>query len=74
MSKDRSYEIMGETVVINEHLHNELNILAARFYEDNGYFVNVPHNFRDSSHPQERKMYQMAVTAYAFNQLTGSLE
>ena len=66
---DKTY-IVGpdlERVIVDPELHEKLNLLARRFYEEQGCVVSDDFNFSESTHPTERLMYNQALMAYEFH-------
>lgn len=56
-----------ERVTVDPDLHEKLNLLARRFYEEIGNTVPEGFDFSESSHPTERLMYTQALMAYEFH-------
>lgn len=69
----KTYSVRGESVLVDAELHATLNELAGQFYECHGYLALPAHDYAASTHPQERLMYKMALTAHLF-QLNVGLE
>jgi len=44
----------------------QVNILAATFYQMNGRIFDPEINFRGSTHPEERQCWNQAIVAHAF--------
>lgn len=68
---NKVFEIDGEDVEIDYPTYETLNVLAAKFYRVLGYETQGIHDFFKSPHPQENRMFNMALVAYAFNLSVG---
>ncbi len=70
----KTYIVQGDTLTVNEELHDTLNELAGRFYETLGYRHNHGHDYATSTHPMENNMYMMALEAAYMQQQSGELD
>lgn len=68
---NKSLEVNGEEVYVDDELHHELNSLAGEFYACLGYKASDDFDYYNSQHPQENLMYTQALIAYIFIQNTG---
>jgi len=64
---DKLVEIEGVQYRYTIQMHRKVNKLANRFYMMNGYIGRDDFEWIESSHPQERLMYSMALQAFIFN-------
>lgn len=65
------FDFEGEKVVIDAHLDYELNALARVLYKAEGYGVKDDQDMSQSTHPQEKHMYQQALRCYMYCLNTG---
>lgn len=70
----KSYTVQNDTLTVDEHLHNALNVLAGRFYTCLGYKHHQGFDYSTSPHPQEVNMYRMALEAAYLQQQAGELD
>lgn len=68
------YEVQGDTIVVDEELHHSLNVLAGRFYACHNYRPIDGFDYSTSSHPQEVRMYQMALEAVYMQRESGAFD
>ena len=68
---NKAFEVNGDHIELDYTAYQMLNLLAVRFYSAIGYEVDVTHDFFESKHPQENKMFELALEAYAFNLTVG---
>ncbi len=70
----KTYMVQGDTLTVNQELHDTLNELAGRFYQTLGYRHIQGHDYSSSSHPMENNMYIMALEACYMQQQSGELD
>lgn len=68
------FEVQGDRLIVTEELHHSLNVLAGRFYALHNYEEREGFDYSKSQHPQEVRMYQMALEAAYMQQQTGELD
>lgn len=67
----RCFEIGGTEFEFDEEQMGMLNNLAERFYNDMGYSPKNKIDYASSQHPQEQKMFILAVRAYEYHMEVG---
>ena len=57
---------MNEDDELNIFMEEKINNLAALFYHMNGRVFSLEIDFRNSSHPEERRCWNMSIVAHSF--------
>ncbi|WP_180208800.1 hypothetical protein [Vibrio parahaemolyticus] len=68
------FEVQGDTIIVDESLHDSLNVLAGRFYALHNYIERDGFDYSKSNHPQEQLMYRMALEAAYMQRQSGELD